>query len=88
MKTRLIVLCCTFLAMTSLSGQETGFWQKVNAFLTKPAAVDTSCVYQPAAVFWLGLNTTGQKAGFDVDVNFDMSIVGDESVTGSQLIRR
>lgn len=82
MKTRLIVLCCTFLAMRSLSGQETGFWQKVNAFLTKPAAVDTSCVYQPAAVFWLGLNTTGQKAGFDVDVNFDMSIVGDESVTG------
>lgn len=66
---KLLVVASLFIAMTA-QAQEAGFWNKVNAFLTKPAVVDTAFVYQPKASFSLGLFSTGQKAGFDVDVNF------------------
>ena len=49
--------------------------------LTKPAVVDTMHIYQPQAGFSLGLFTTGQKAGFDVDVNFKIDL-GDSPLTG------
>ena len=66
---KLIAIAFLFAAM-SAHAQEIGFWNKVNAFLTKPAVVDTAFVYQPKAGFSLGLFSTGQKAGFDVDVDF------------------
>ena len=66
---KLLVVASLFVTMTA-QAQEAGFWNKVNAFLTKPAVVDTAFVYQPKASFSLGLFSTGQKAGFDVDVNF------------------
>lgn len=66
---KLIVIAFLFAAM-SAHAQEIGFWNKVNAFLTKPAVVDTAFVYQSKAGFSLGLFSTGQKAGFDVDVDF------------------
>ena len=58
----------------SLQAQETTFWGKVNRFLTKPAVVDSSHIYQPKPGFSLGLFTTGQKAGFDVGVDFDLKL--------------
>ena len=61
--------------------QELTIWQKVNYMLTKPAVVDTMHIYQPQAGFSLGLFTTGQKAGFDVDVNFKIDL-GDSPLTG------
>ena len=60
--------------MISLQAQETTFWQKVNYMLTKPAVVDTTRIYQPKPCFSLGLFTTGQKAGFDLDVNFGVNL--------------
>ena len=50
--------------------QEVAFWNKINNILTKSAKIDTVLVYQPKAGFSLGVFTTGQKAGFDVNVNF------------------
>ena len=67
---KLVVIALLFFAAMSTHAQEVGFWNKINAFLTKPAVVDTAYVYQPKAGFSLGLFSTGQKAGFDVDVNF------------------
>ena len=66
---KLLAVVFLFVAITT-HAQEVGFWNKVNAFLTKPAVVDTAFVYQPKACFSLGLFSTAQKAGFDVDVNF------------------
>lgn len=68
---KLIVIVFLF-AVMSAHAQEIGFWNKVNAFLTKPAVVDTAFVYQPKAGFSLGVFSTGQKAGFEVDVDFKM----------------
>lgn len=59
------------------------FWQKVNRFLTKPAVVDTTRIYQPRPCFSLGLFTTGQKAGFDVDVDFGILMGDDSSLPGN-----
>lgn len=69
---KLVFITFLFAAM-STHAQEVGFWNKVNAFLTKPAVVDTAFVYQPKAGFSLGLFSTGQKTGFDVDVNFKVA---------------
>ena len=79
---RLIFLAALFLCMSSMQAQESTFWQKVNYFLTKPAVVDTTRIYQPKAGFSLGLFTTGQKAGFDVDVNFMMDFGDEYQITG------
>ena len=75
---KLITLIAFLLGFVSLQAQELNFWQKVNKFLTKPAVVDTSFVYQPKACFSLGVFSTGQKAGFDtkVDFNLDMGEYG------------
>lgn len=67
--------------MASLHAQKPIFWHKVNYFLTKPAKVDTTRIYQPAPGFSLGLFTTGQKASFNVDVNF-MIKLGYKPLTG------
>ena len=70
----LLLVICT-------QAQELTIWQKVNYMLTKPAKVDTMRIYQPKAGFSLGLFTTGQKAGFDVGVNFRIDL-GDNPLKG------
>ena len=79
---RLIVITALFFCFASLQAQETTFWGKVNRFLTKPAVVDSSHIYQPKPGFSLGLFTTGQKAGFDVGVNFDLELDETHSLKG------
>ena len=71
---KLLAIIALLLGMASLQAQETTFWGKVNHFLTKPAVVDTANILQRPASFSLGLFTTGQKAGFDVDVNFGIDM--------------
>ena len=75
------------IAVISVQAQNPTFWQKVNRFLTKPAVVDTTRIYQPKPCFSLGLFTTGQKAGFDVDVNFDMEMLDGRSLSGISTYR-
>lgn len=70
-------------AVISVQAQNPTFWQKVNRFLTKPALVDTTRIYQPKPCLSLGLFTTGQKAGFDVDVNFGINMPDGSPLTGS-----
>lgn len=70
-------------AVISVQAQNSTLGQKVNRFLTKPAVVDTTCIYQPKPCFSLGLFTTGQKAGFDVDVNFGINMPDGSPLTGS-----
>ena len=72
MKRKLVVIALLLTAM-ALQAQEVTFWQKVNYRLTKPADIDTVHIYQPKAGFSLGLFTTGQKAGFDVNVGFNIN---------------
>jgi len=79
---RFLIIITLFFSTASLQAQKSSFWQKVNYFLTKPAVVDTTRIYQPKAGFSLGLFTTGQKASFDVDVNFMMDFGDDYKITG------
>lgn len=72
------MLCC----LISLQAQEITIWQKVKHFVTKPAIVDTMRIYQPIPYFSLGLFTTGQKASFDVDVNFGINLDGMDKLSG------
>ena len=58
---KFFVIVFLFAALTA-KAQHAGFWGKVNHFLM--------FVYQPSPGFSLGLFTTGQKAGFDVDAVF------------------
>lgn len=67
-----IAVIILLLGCVSMQAQEDSFWHKVNRFLTKPAVVDTTRIYQPKAALSLGLFTTGKKAYFDVDVDFDV----------------
>lgn len=78
---RYLLTVVLLLFVICTQAQELTIWQKVNYRLTKPAVVDTMHVYQPQAGFSLGLFTTGQKAGFDVDVNFKIGL-GDSPLTG------
>ena len=57
---KLLAVASLFIAMTA-QAQEAGFWNKVNAFLTKPAVVDTAFVYQPKASFSLGFQYRKQN---------------------------
>lgn len=50
--------------------QEASSLERINRLLTKRADVDTTRIYQPKPGFAVGLISSGQKAGFDVDVNF------------------
>lgn len=73
MKRKTTVLLLVLIVSSALcQAQEATFWQKVNYRLTKPAVVDTTFIYQPKAGFSLGLFSTGQKAGFDMKVDFDL----------------
>ncbi|MBP5573171.1 MAG: DUF4421 family protein [Bacteroidales bacterium] len=84
---KLLFLTILFFGVLSLQAQERTFWHQVNRFLTKPAVVDTTRIYQPKACFSLGLFTTGQKAGFDVDVNFGFNMPDVGLVTGTSSYR-
>ncbi len=79
---RLLTTIILFFGIASLYAQENTFWGKVNHFMTKPALVDTTRIYQPAPSFSLGLFTTGQKIGFDVDVNFMLGFNDDDWLKG------
>ena len=37
--------------MIPMQAQNTSFWHKVNHFLTKPAVIDSSRIYQPKPCF-------------------------------------
>ena len=80
---KLLFITVLFFGVLSSQAQELTFWHKVNSFLTKPAVVDTSRIYQPKPCFSLGLFTTGQKAGFDVDVDFGINMPDGSPLTGS-----
>lgn len=79
---KLFTIIGMFCSLISLQAQELTIWQKANYFLTKPAKIDTTRIYQPKPCFSLGLFTTGQKAGFDVDVNFGINLDETNSFTG------
>lgn len=80
---RLLIIITLLAGCFSLQAQGTSFWQKVNRFLTKPAVVDTTCIYQPKPYFALGLFSTGQKADFDVDVNYGVDLGDGYSLNGN-----
>ena len=84
---KLLIVIGMFYGLISLQAQEITIWQKVNHFVTKPAIVDTMRIYQPSPCFSLGLFTTGQKAGFDVDVNFGVQLDETSSYTGISTYR-
>ena len=79
---RLLTTIVLFFSIASLQAQEITIWQKFNHFLTKPSIIDTARIYQPSPCFSLGLFTTGQKAGFDVDVDFMIDFADNERLTG------
>lgn len=81
MKRHLLTLLIISATM-GMYAQEITLWKKVNHFLTKPAVVDTTRIYQPSPCFSLGLFTTGQKAGFDVDANFMIDFANNERLAG------
>jgi hypothetical protein len=83
---RLLIIIAFFLGVSSLQAQEHTFWHKVNYFLTKPAVVDTTRIYQPKPCFSLGLFSTGQKAVFNTNVKFNIDIDG-QSVPGLSTYR-
>lgn len=83
---RLLIIIAFFLGVSSLQAQERTFWHKVNYFLTKPAVLDTTRIYQPKPCFSLGLFSTGQKAVFNTNVKFNIDIDG-QSVPGLSTYR-
>ena len=66
---KLVVLVFMFVVV-AVQAQDATIWNKVHAFITKPEKVDTAFIYQPKPGFSLGLSSSLQKAGFDLDVNF------------------
>ena len=80
---KLFTLILLFCSVASLHAQEPVFLQKANEFLIKRDDVDTTRIYQPSkACLSLGLLTTGQKAGFDVDVDFKVKFDNASSLDG------
>ena len=80
---KLITLILLFCSVASLHAQEPVFLQKAYEFLIKRDDVDTTRIYQPSkACLSLGLFTTGQKAGFDVDVDFMIDFSDNERIAG------
>lgn len=69
---KLLVIIAFLIGMAPLQAQKNTFWGKVNYFLTKPAVVDTTRIYQPKPSFSLGLFSTGQRAGFHTHVKFNL----------------
>ncbi len=83
---RVLFIITLLLSIVSSQAQERTFWQKVNYFLTKPAVVDTSRIYQPKPSFSLGLFSTGQEAGFHTNVKFNFDYDG-QSIPGLSTYR-
>ena len=80
---KLFTLILLFCSVASLYAQEPVFLQKAYEFLIKRDDVDTTRIYQPSkACLSLGLLTTGQKAGFDVDVDFKVKFDNASSLDG------
>ena len=80
---KLFTLILLFCSVASLYAQEPVFLQKAYEFLIKRDDVDTTRIYQPSkACLSLGLLTTGQKAGFDVDVDFKVKFDDASSLDG------
>jgi hypothetical protein len=79
---KLLIAIVFLLSVSSLQAQKTTFWGKVNYFLTKPAVVDTTRIYQPKTGFSLGLFTTGQQAGFYTNVKFNIDLGGPSTTPG------
>ncbi len=78
-----LLFLVTFLFMVvSARAQEVTVWNKAKRILTKPANIDTMCVYQPRACFSLGVFSTAQRAGFHTDVKFGVYYPDDEPVFG------
>ena len=79
---KLLTLIALFCCIVSLHAQEITIWDRANLMLTKPADIDTTRLYQPKPALSLGLFTTGQKAGFNTNVNFDIDWEELGSLTG------
>lgn len=79
---RFLIIITLFVGCVSSQAQETSFWHKVNRLLTKPAVVDSTYIYQPKPCFALGFFTTGQKANFDVDVDYGVDLGDGYSLAG------
>jgi len=80
---RLLLITAIILCTSSLYAQEPVFLQKAYEFLIKRDDVDTTRIYQPSkACLSLGLLTTGQKAGFGVDVDFKVKFDDASSLDG------
>jgi len=78
-----LTIAVLLMATLPLRAQQVTIWQKALNFLNKKGNIDTTRIYQPRASFSLGLFTTGQKAGFDMDVDF-MTDLGEEGkLTGA-----
>ena len=85
---KLLTIIALLLGLVSLQAQENPYLKKALYFLTKLDDVDTTQIYQPnKACFSLGLFTTGQKAGFDVDVNFGLQLDETSSYRGLSTYR-
>ena len=85
---KLLTIITLLFGFVSLQAQENPHLKKAMHFLTKLDDVDTTLIYQPnKACFSLGLLTTGQKAGFDVDVNFGVQLDETSSYTGISTYR-
>jgi len=72
MKKHLITIVLLLVVACVQAQDIPSLFAKVNAFVTKQADFDTSMVYQPKPTLSFGLSGTGQRAGFDVDVEFLM----------------
>lgn len=71
---KILLITSLFLCMASLQAQKSPLLKKAYQFLIQPENVDTTRIYQPSrACFSLGVFTTEQKAGFDVDVHFKLT---------------
>lgn len=82
MKKHLLIIVL-FFSMASMRAQESPFLKKAYQFLIKPEEVDSTRIYQPSrACFSLGVFTTEQRAGFDVDVHFKMDFGHGETAPG------
>ena len=79
---KILTIIVLFWSIASTQAQETTIWQKALLFLTQTPNIDTTRIYQPKTGFYLGVFTTGQKAGFDVDANFDIGLDGTRSING------
>ena len=85
---KIFIIVVLLLGIASLPAQESPFLQKAYSSLIKLEDVDTTRIYQHSkACISVGLFTTGQKAGFDVDVNFGVQLDETSSYRGLSTYR-